>query len=153
MATEKSSSSSGREGPRAAELVYDTTLRLPGEFFASGQHQAHILVGDYASSLRDIMKKRQPIPSQQRTERRTRVSSELESRSHVFPRNDAVRRPLQAPYDGPLKLPPPFRLDPADMRFIARRRIPKQRRLLPHATDSYHIRRGRRMKAPDRPDR
>ncbi|XP_070386201.1 uncharacterized protein [Dermacentor albipictus] len=91
-------------GCSAAELVYGTTLRLPGDFFASGQQQARISASDYASRLRDIMNKLRATPPRQPTERRTHVSNELESCSHVFLRNDAVRRPLQAPYDGPFEV-------------------------------------------------
>ncbi|XP_075526580.1 uncharacterized protein LOC142558316 [Dermacentor variabilis] len=88
----------------AAELVYGTTLRLPGDFFASGQQQARISASDYTSRLRGIMNKLRATPPRQPTERRTDVRNELESCSHVFLRNGAVRRPLQAPYDGPFKV-------------------------------------------------
>ncbi|XP_075526581.1 uncharacterized protein LOC142558317 [Dermacentor variabilis] len=91
-------------GCSAAEVVYGTTLRLPGDFFASGQQQARIFASDYASRIRDIMNKLRATPPRQPKERRTHVSNELESCSHVFLRNDAVRRPLQAPYDGPFKV-------------------------------------------------
>ncbi|XP_075535236.1 uncharacterized protein LOC142570790 [Dermacentor variabilis] len=56
-------------GCSAAELVYGTTLRLPGDFFASGQQQARISASDYASRLRDIMNKLRATPPRQPTER------------------------------------------------------------------------------------
>ncbi|XP_037528670.1 uncharacterized protein LOC119405916 [Rhipicephalus sanguineus] len=91
-------------GCSAAELVYGTTLRLPGEFFVPDQQQTHIPAGDYASRLRHIMTKLRPTPPRQPTERSIYVSSELESCSHIFLRNDVVRSSLQAPYDGPFRV-------------------------------------------------
>nr|XP_037280125.1 uncharacterized protein LOC119173389 [Rhipicephalus microplus] len=44
-------------GCSAAELVYGTTLRLPGEFFASGSEEAFIAYRDYALRLRNVMSK------------------------------------------------------------------------------------------------
>ncbi|XP_037520478.1 uncharacterized protein LOC119397110 [Rhipicephalus sanguineus] len=91
-------------GCSAAELVYGTTLRLPGEFFVPDQQQTHIPAGDYASCLRHIMTKLRPTPPRKPTERSIYVSSELESCSHIFLRNDVVRRSLQTPYDGPFRV-------------------------------------------------
>ncbi|XP_077503294.1 uncharacterized protein LOC144113825 [Amblyomma americanum] len=91
-------------GCSAAELVYSTMLRLPDEFSASGQQQARISAGDYAFRLRDVMNKLQATPPRQPSERRTHVRNEFDSCSQVFLRNDAVRRPLQAPHNGSLKV-------------------------------------------------
>lgn len=91
-------------GCSAAELVYGTTLRLPGEFFLSSQREAQINPGDYASRLRSIMGKLRATPPRQPTTRAIHLSTDLASCTHVFVRHDAVRRSLQPPYDGPYKV-------------------------------------------------
>lgn len=169
-------------GCSAAELVYGTTLRLPGEFFVPDQ-QAHIPAGDYASRLRHIMTKLRPTPPRQPAERSIYVSSELESCSHVFLRNDVVRRSLQAPYDGPFRVlrhgrktitierhgrqevVSLDRVKPAHMETnqstTATSALPPETcRTAPHptpatdtqVTEKYHTRSGRRTGAPNRLD-
>lgn len=91
-------------GCSAGELVYGTTLRLPGEFFTRGGDETPISAGDYASRLRDIMCKLRATPPRPPTPRPTYVHPALWSCSHVFVRRDAVARPLQPPYDGPFQV-------------------------------------------------
>lgn len=88
-------------GCSTAELVYGTTLRLPGEYFGPSQPEARVATGDYASRLRDLMAKLRATPPREPTARAAHVSADLTSCTHVFVRHDAVRRPLQPPYDGP----------------------------------------------------
>ena len=47
------------------------------------------------------MKELRAIPPRQPAARAIHVSTDLASCTHVFVRHDAVRRPLQPPYDGP----------------------------------------------------
>nr|VZI05630.1 unnamed protein product [Spirometra erinaceieuropaei] len=63
-------------GCNAADLVYGTSLRLPG---------------DYVEQLRSVM-------------RSLRIPPNLDKCDFVLVRHDAVRRPLQPPYDGPYKV-------------------------------------------------
>lgn len=84
----------------AAEMVYGMTLRLPGEFFTSSPPSSVIDPTDYVSQLKANMQlilPTSPRPSQ----RNSAVSDILSTATHVFIRHDAVRRPLQPPYDGP----------------------------------------------------
>ncbi|GFW47710.1 pol polyprotein [Trichonephila clavipes] len=63
----------------SAELVYDKTLRLPGEFFIETKAASDPV--QFVERLRAYMQHLQPQPTRSR-----------------------VRRPLQAPYDGPFNV-------------------------------------------------
>lgn len=91
-------------GCSAAELVYGTTLRLPGEFFARGSEEASIACSDYALRLRNVMSKLRAVPPRPPGSRVVHVDPQLTSCPYVFVRHDAVRRPLQPPYDGPFQV-------------------------------------------------
>lgn len=91
-------------GCSAAELVYGTTLRLPGEFFASPPADACPDPADYATRLRETMKQLRATAPRLSRGPSTFVSDELATGTHVFLRHDAVRKPLQPPYDGPYKV-------------------------------------------------
>lgn len=84
----------------AAEMVYGTTLRLPGEFFTVPTTLSPADSQDYVSQLKAHMRLVRPSPPRF-TQRNTRVSKILSTATHVFIRHDAVRKPLQPPYDGP----------------------------------------------------
>ena len=86
----------------AAELVYGVPLRLPGEFFTSVS-STDLAPSTYMSRLRQVMQHLRPPPPRQ-TSRDSFVSDHLSSCSHVFVHHDAVRKPLQAPYDGPYQV-------------------------------------------------
>ena len=91
----------------AAELVYGTTLRLPGEFFVQNQGlhaQPSIADMTYVSRLKETMYSLAAIPPRQPSGRRTHVSEALSNCSHVFVRFDAVKKPLQQPYNGPYRV-------------------------------------------------
>ena len=90
-----------KEDTRAtvAEMVYGTTLRLPGEFFASSCSSPADL-HDYVNQLKARMQQICPPPPRS-TCRDSHVSEALSTCTHVFIRQDAVHKPLQPPYDGP----------------------------------------------------
>ncbi|XP_058810611.1 uncharacterized protein LOC131675596 [Phymastichus coffea] len=62
-----------------AELLFGTTLRIPGEFFVEQSISANLPA--FVARLRAVMN--------------------LKACSHVFQRIDSVRKPLQPPYFGP----------------------------------------------------
>jgi len=83
-----------------AELVYGTTLRLPGEYFhhAPPEPQPPELV----TALRQSMSQLRFAPGTNHDTRRTTfVPDDLNRTSHVFIRIDAVKPPLQPRYEGP----------------------------------------------------
>lgn len=98
-----------------AELVYGTTLRLPGEFFHTLEEDAVPDMQNYVSRLRTTMKALRPPPTRQPLNRKVFMSKDLDTCTHVFVRRDAMRTPLQAPYDGPFSViqrgPKAFLLD------------------------------------------
>jgi len=70
---------------------------LPGEFFHTYIHTTHTLDPvNYATHLKTVMQKL----SQQR---KTHITKDLHTCPFVFVRNNAVKRPLQPPYDEPFK--------------------------------------------------
>ena len=88
-------------GSSTAELVYETTLRLPGEF--STNNEEHPNPTSYVTNLKHIMSHLQP-PKARQVHRSAHVSDILSKCTHVFVRYDAVKKPHQQPYDGPFKV-------------------------------------------------
>ena len=89
-------------GTSAAELVYGTTLHLPGDFI----HQAPQMAspGSFADQLRQHMAQLRPSPVITHGQCAFHVPCDLQSATHVFVRHDAHRSPLQRPYDGPFRV-------------------------------------------------
>lgn len=86
----------------AAELVYGTTLRLPGEFFVPRSKDTTD-VQTYVQRLSTYMQALSPAQPRIQ-QRQVFVPNELETCSHVFIRVDSVRKPLQQPYEGPFRV-------------------------------------------------
>ena len=85
-----------------SQLVYGTTLRLPGQFF-SPSSATDLDPTIYADRLQDFMRQLSPI-SPRTQQRQLHIPNDLQSCSHVFIRTDSVRKPLQPPYTGPYKV-------------------------------------------------
>lgn len=84
-----------------AELVYGTTLRLPGQFIAPVHTEVD--PSDYVSRLKQHMSDCTVTPTRAK-QGNTYVPKDLFDSSYVFVRVDAVRKPLQQPYNGPFKV-------------------------------------------------
>ena len=82
-----------------AELLYGTTPRLPGEFFQSDNTKENN--SEFAKVLRRKMSRLKPVPGTSHGTRKTFIFKDLSTSPWVFVRHDAVRGPLQPPYDGP----------------------------------------------------
>ncbi len=77
-------------GCTAAELVYGTSLRLPGKFFTSSEDSVEPT--SYVSTLKSSMKSLQPTPTCS-AQHSVYISPVLSTCTHVFIRHDATRRP------------------------------------------------------------
>lgn len=86
-----------------AELVFGTSLRLPGEMFVDSRTTGEVSPSSYVVRLKSFMERLRPSPPRF-TSRPSHIDSALFSASHVFVRIDAVRKPLQPPYEGPFRV-------------------------------------------------
>ncbi len=87
----------------ATELVYGTGLRLPCEFFAP-YAIADADPASYVTQLKGAMRALRCTPSRRPSHSSRHPDSSLRSATHVFVRHDAVRKPLQPPYDAPYRV-------------------------------------------------
>ena len=87
----------------SAELVFGTTLRLPGEYISPTTQDKLTGIDNYVSRLRFHMQKLTPTQPRPQS-RRVFLHKDLAHCTHVWVRFDGVRRPLQPPYDGPFKV-------------------------------------------------
>jgi hypothetical protein len=94
-----------REGLDAspAELLYGKTLRLPGELVGDCQ-DGFLPSNDFLLELQASMRALTPATPQLPQDRPVHLPKELATCTHVYIRNDAVKRPLQRPYDGPFRV-------------------------------------------------
>lgn len=86
-------------GASPAQLVYGTTLRIPGEFLqespGTNPHQLLQRLTSTMGSLRPI------VTSNHDTKRLVYRDKKMDAAEFVFVRVDAVKSPLQSPYTGP----------------------------------------------------
>ena len=87
-----------------AERVYGTTLRLPGEFFDATSEPSQLEPTNYVHRLKRTMQCLQPPAPRSQQRHGVHIPPDLKTCTHVFVRRDAVRKPLQPPYDGPFKV-------------------------------------------------
>ncbi len=83
-----------------AELTYGTQLRIPGEFFFAND-EPEVDPSNFVDKLRLHMRNVRPRPATHHGHHKTFVHPELSDCSHIFLRDDSVRKPLQPPYTGP----------------------------------------------------
>ena len=85
----------------AAEMVYGTTLRLPGDFFTEPTQEDPSTI---VSRLRNAMQRQQFVPPKWHGKHDTYFPSELQTATHVYVRRDAQAPPFTRPYDGPYRV-------------------------------------------------
>ncbi|XP_014216114.1 uncharacterized protein LOC106644926 [Copidosoma floridanum] len=82
-----------------AEMLYGTTLRIPGEFLVSESIQVD--KSSFVSSLRRLFRAIRPVPASRHSTAHPYVHKDVEKCSHVFKRVDSIKKPLELPYTGP----------------------------------------------------
>lgn len=84
-----------------AELVYGTTLKLPGDFF---ENKTINYSTDFVKNLKNTMNQIKTIVTSNHSSNEYFVQKELSNCTHVFLRDDSVRAPFKQPYDGPFEI-------------------------------------------------
>lgn len=85
-----------------AELVYGEPLRLPGEFIlACPGPERQEDTTNFVVRLRQQMATLRPVPASRHGTHAPFVFQELKTCTHVFLRDDRVRKSLRPPYSGP----------------------------------------------------
>uniref|UniRef100_A0A5S6Q3K9 RNA-directed DNA polymerase n=1 Tax=Trichuris muris TaxID=70415 RepID=A0A5S6Q3K9_TRIMR len=85
----------------SSELVYGTSLRLPGIFFTKETPRKFAELSD---ELRIFFSSIRPVPTRGAPTYKWFVPKGLETCTHVFLRHDAYKPPLSPTYDGPYKV-------------------------------------------------
>ena len=89
-------------GASPAEMLFGTTLRIPGEFFTSSQPEANPQA--FLNNLRQHFKAIRPVPTAHHIKPRHFLLKDLETCTHVFRCLDLIKPPLTPPYSGPHKI-------------------------------------------------
>ena len=86
------------------ELVFGTTLAVPGSFFGEEVKREELPTNDFVDGLRRAMNELKPTQMSHHAEPKVSIPESLEKTEFVFIRTDAVRPPLVRPYTGPFKV-------------------------------------------------
>ncbi|UYV65657.1 hypothetical protein LAZ67_3004985, partial [Cordylochernes scorpioides] len=82
-----------------SQMVYGKTIRLPGEFFDASKHHLH--AEEFVQQLQKQMELLKPLNEKHHSKTKVFVHKDLKTCSHIFIRTDRVKKPLEAPYEGP----------------------------------------------------
>ncbi|CAG7719774.1 unnamed protein product [Allacma fusca] len=82
------------------EMVYGTTLRLPGDIFNNISKKPQN-TACFITNLRNVMQKLSPIPTSNHSTKKFFINKDLLESDFVFLRVDRVKAPLEQPYEGP----------------------------------------------------
>lgn len=85
-----------------AELVYGTPLRLPGDFLHN--YEESQVNHDFVTNLKCSIQKIRPSPTNFHSSNKPFVFKELKHCSHVFLRNDSIKKSFTPTYSGPYKV-------------------------------------------------
>lgn len=85
-----------------SEMVYGTTLQLPGQFFDTPKDTQ--ITSEFVKNFRESMNEIKLKQTAHHGKQPIFVHKALKDCTHVFVRNDAVRLSLQPPYNGPFEV-------------------------------------------------
>ena len=85
-----------------ADLVYGTSLHLPGEFFQAPRTST--LAPGFLHDLQETMRNMLPVQTSHHGTPATHLPHNLGHTGFVYVRNDGHLRPLQCPYSGPYRV-------------------------------------------------
>lgn len=85
----------------SAELVYGTTLRIPGQMIFTANKQNELPQSEFLSNLHLSFENYRITEGTNHSKNNFFVFKDLKDSSHVFVRTDSVRKPLVPPYSGP----------------------------------------------------
>ena len=88
-------------GCSASDLLYGSSLRLPGDMLVRPSSSSAPSPSDFAKNLQAAMLEAAPMPVVHHGVTPPKLCPRLHSASHVFLRVDAVKKPLTPPYEGP----------------------------------------------------
>lgn len=87
-------------GMSSAEMVYGRNIKLPGEFFEA---RTTTSPQEFVERIRHSIARHKPTPKRNSVIK-TFVHPDLSKVTHVFLRDDTVRKPLSPPYAGPYRV-------------------------------------------------
>lgn len=87
-----------------AELVYGSTLRIPGEFIEPTPPRSLQPSSTFLRDLQSSMREALPPPSVHHSSPKSYNPSFLDQTGYVYVRIDKHKTPLQRPYDGPFRV-------------------------------------------------
>lgn len=85
----------------AAELLFGTSLRIPGEFLTDLTNESPVNPQIFIEKFREHIRAIRPQQTAIHAKHRIFRLKDLYTCTHVFLRNDTVKRPLEPPYSGP----------------------------------------------------
>lgn len=88
----------------AVELVFGTTLHLPGDFWGDPNSGPPMPQAEYVQQPRRFFRGLSPAPSRSPLPTKVFLHPDLDRSTHVFLRHDAVRKPLSPHYNGPYRV-------------------------------------------------
>ncbi|KAL7299837.1 hypothetical protein TKK_0007577 [Trichogramma kaykai] len=84
------------------EMVYGTTLSLPGDFCAPSTPITE--ESTFVRKLRHLFREIKPVPTSRHSSKKPFVFKDLASCTHVFRRIDRLRKPLEPPHSEPHRI-------------------------------------------------
>lgn len=85
-----------------SDMVYGQTIRVPGEFLLCNSE--NVPTNEFVSKFKEDMQALKSKDVKIKSQRTIFVHKDLANCSHVFIRQDSIRKSLQPPYDGPFRV-------------------------------------------------